>query len=64
MIDRFRTMPKATIGKIEGRARGGGSELLLSLDIRFAAIGRAISANRKSRSGSSPAAAAHSAFRD
>jgi enoyl-CoA hydratase/carnithine racemase len=42
MIDRFRTMPKATIGKIEGRARGGGSELLLSLDIRFAAIGRAI----------------------
>jgi enoyl-CoA hydratase/carnithine racemase len=42
MVDRFRTMPKATIGKIEGRARGGGSELLLSLDIRFAAIGRAI----------------------
>src|SRR5437773_829295 len=31
MVERFRTMPKATIGKIEGRARGGGSELLLSL---------------------------------
>jgi len=42
MVERFRTMPKATIGKIEGRARGGGSELLLSLDMRFGAIGRAI----------------------
>lgn len=42
MVERFRTMPKATIGKIEGRARGGGSELLLSLDMRFAAIGRAV----------------------
>jgi enoyl-CoA hydratase/carnithine racemase len=42
MVDRFRTMPKATIGKIEGRARGGGSEFLLSLDMRFGAIGRCI----------------------
>lgn len=42
MVDRFRTMPKATIGQIEGRARGGGSEFLLSLDMRFAALGRAI----------------------
>jgi enoyl-CoA hydratase/carnithine racemase len=42
MVERFRLMPKATIGKIEGRARGGGSELLLSLDMRFAALGRAI----------------------
>jgi len=42
MVDRFRTMPKATIGMIEGRARGGGSELLLSLDMRFGALGRAI----------------------
>src|SRR6185369_6152457 len=42
MVERFRTMPKATIGKIEGRARGGGSELLLSLDMRFAALGRAV----------------------
>src|SRR5881398_3171197 len=38
MVDRFRTMPKATIGKIEGRARGGGSEFLLSLAMRFGAI--------------------------
>ena len=42
MVDRFRTMPKATIGRIEGRARGGGSEFLLSLDMRFAALGRAV----------------------
>lgn len=40
MVDRFRTMPKATIGKIEGYARGGGHEFLLSLDMRFGAIGR------------------------
>ncbi len=42
LVDRFRTMPKATIGKIEGRARGGGSELLLSLDMRFGALGRCV----------------------
>ncbi|MEX0785619.1 MAG: enoyl-CoA hydratase/isomerase family protein [Dehalococcoidia bacterium] len=42
MVDRFRTMPKATIAKLEGRARGGGSELALSMDMRFAALGRAI----------------------
>ena len=42
MVDRFRTMPKATIAKLEGRARGGGSEFVLSLDMRFAALGRAV----------------------
>lgn len=42
MVERFRTMPKVTIGKIEGRARGGGSELLLGLDMRFAALGKAV----------------------
>ena len=42
MVDRFRTMPKVSIAKIEGRARGGGSEFALSLDMRFAALGRAL----------------------
>jgi enoyl-CoA hydratase/carnithine racemase len=35
--ERWRTMPKATIAVIEGRARGGGSEFALALDMRFAA---------------------------
>ncbi len=42
MCDRFRTMPKATIVKLEGVCRGGGSEFALACDMRFAAIGRAI----------------------
>lgn len=42
LVDRFRTMPKATIGKVAGIARGGGSELLLSLDMRFGAYGTTI----------------------
>jgi enoyl-CoA hydratase/carnithine racemase len=42
MVDRFRTMPKVSVAKIEGRARGGGSEFVLSLDMRFGALGRAI----------------------
>src|SRR5258705_12510838 len=42
MVERYRTLPCATIGAIEGRARGGGSEFLLSLDLRFGALGRCI----------------------
>jgi enoyl-CoA hydratase/carnithine racemase len=37
MTEHWRTMPKATIAVIEGRARGGGSEFALGLDMRFAA---------------------------
>jgi enoyl-CoA hydratase/carnithine racemase len=36
MCEAFRTMPKATIAVIEGRVGGGGSELALSFDMRFA----------------------------
>jgi enoyl-CoA hydratase/carnithine racemase len=35
-------MPKVTIAKIEGICRGGGSELVLSMDMRFAALGKAV----------------------
>lgn len=41
-LDRLRSMPKVTIAKIEGRCRGGGSELALACDMRFAAIGRGV----------------------
>src|SRR5271167_1338044 len=40
--ERFRNMPKVTIAKIEGRARGGGSEIALAVDMCFAAAGKAI----------------------
>ena len=42
MLELYRNMPKVSIGKVEGIARGGGSEFLLALDMRFAAVGRAV----------------------
>jgi enoyl-CoA hydratase/carnithine racemase len=36
LADRLRTMPKATIAMIAGNARGGGSEIALSCDLRYA----------------------------
>ncbi len=42
IFERYRTMPKVSIAKLEGRARGGGSEFALSLDMRFGALGRAV----------------------
>lgn len=41
LLERLRTMPKVSIGVLAGIARGGGSEFLLSLDMRFAARGKA-----------------------
>lgn len=38
----FRRMPKISIAKVEGRARGGGSEFLTALDMRFGAMGKAV----------------------
>ncbi|MCG8709410.1 enoyl-CoA hydratase/isomerase family protein [Brenneria sp. 4F2] len=40
--ERMRTMPKVTIAKIAGRARGGGSELSLAMDMRFAVANKTI----------------------
>src|SRR5882672_9301522 len=40
--ERFRNMPKVTIAKVEGRARGGGSEIALAMDMCFAALGKAV----------------------
>ncbi len=37
MVDRFRTMPKATIAQISGIARGGGAEFAASFDMRIVA---------------------------
>jgi len=42
LVERWRTLPLVSIAQLEGRARGGGSELALSLDLRFAARGRAV----------------------
>jgi enoyl-CoA hydratase/carnithine racemase len=40
--ERFRNMPKVSIAKVEGRARGGGSEIALAMDMCFAAVGKAV----------------------
>ena len=36
MCEQLRTMPKPTVAQIEGRVGGGGSEVALSCDMRFA----------------------------
>ena len=40
VCERISKVPKATIAKLEGFARGGGHELALALDMRFAARGK------------------------
>jgi 1,4-dihydroxy-2-naphthoyl-CoA synthase len=49
VVDLFRTMPKATIAVIEGIARGGGSELAMAFDMRFAALGKALPSSTRWR---------------
>lgn len=40
MSAEVRDLPQVTIGKLAGFARGAGNEFLMSLDMRFAAIGK------------------------
>jgi enoyl-CoA hydratase/carnithine racemase len=42
LVARYRRLDQVTIAKVAGRVGGGGSELLLNFDLRFAVRGRAV----------------------
>jgi enoyl-CoA hydratase/carnithine racemase len=42
LMERIRALPQLTIGKVDGAARGGGSELLLALDVRYGSLENAV----------------------
>jgi enoyl-CoA hydratase/carnithine racemase len=42
MTERVRTLPKATIAVIEGVCRGGGCEMAMAFDMRYAALGTTV----------------------
>ncbi|MFF3861389.1 enoyl-CoA hydratase/isomerase family protein [Streptomyces sp. NPDC002209] len=51
---RLRALPQVTIAKLAGRLRGGGNELAMALDMRFAARGRTWLAQPETRMGIIP----------
>ena len=61
MCETLRTMPKPTIAVIEGRVGGGGSELALGCDMRFADPERPSSTSPRSRIGIIPGGRRHGA---
>jgi len=40
LVYSLRSLPQVTVAKLRGRLRGGGNELALAADMRFAAAGR------------------------
>jgi enoyl-CoA hydratase/carnithine racemase len=54
LVLRLRALPQVTIGKLAGRLRGGGNELAMALDMRFAALGRTWLAQPETRMGIIP----------
>ena len=40
LVNSLRTLPQVTIAKLRGRLRGGGNELAMAADMRFAAAGQ------------------------
>lgn len=58
LYQRLSRLPVVTIGKLRGRARGGGSEFLLACDIRFAARENAVLGQPEVGIGAPPGAGA------
>lgn len=56
LFERIRKLPQVTIGKLRGRARGGGAELLQALDMRFASRERGYLAQMEAPTGIIPGA--------
>lgn len=56
LFERLRALPQITIGKLAGLARGGGVELLLAMDMRFAALETAGLAQMEAAIGTIPGA--------
>ena len=56
LFERIRRLPQVTIGKLAGRARGGGAELLQAMDMRFASLERGYLAQMEAPTGIIPGA--------